>query len=336
MKRSSFVAQVRGWLVVGGAVAAVAACKTSSGGAADAAGPAWWQPAVGEAKDWDIQLAADPAKIDVSAPRAMYDLDLWALVPKATTLDYGDGAPISVPPGALAGTIATLHARTPRTVVICHVETGILDLALPDAAKFPGYNADPAQIPDGMSPAAGSVIGWHVGTSTKRWLDLRQKSRLALVPVVFKRFELAQLIGCDGVDPDRNLAAEFATATGFPIQATDSYAWFAEIAKQGHARMLSTGMHNGEALPSQVDMEAANFDWMILERCGDPASNNCDTARPFINLGKAVLAIDYDHDSDGATQAADGVCMKQRLAMIADGIYKDVALTSAVRTPCNP
>lgn len=265
----------------------------------------------------------------------MYDLDLWALVPLSAMIDYGDGKPVMVPAGALAGTIAQLHARTPSTIVICHVETGVLDLSLPDASKFPGYNADPAMIPDQTTPASGSVIGWHVGTSAKRWLDIREASRATLVPIMFKRFELAKQIGCDGVEPDRNLAGEFSAFTGFAITTPDSYSWFAEIATQGHARKLSTGMKNGHTLSGQTDMEADKFDWLMVERCGEVP--DCDLTRPFINLQKAVLAIDYDHDlTTGAPQASEVVCPQQALAMIADGIYKDAGLTSKVRTQCVP
>jgi len=300
-------------------------------------GPQWWQPKVGEAKNWDIQLAAMPGMIDVSAPRVMYDLDLWALVPVATTITYDDGTSVAVPAGSLAGTIAQLHARTPPTIVICHVETGILDLTLPDAPKFPGYNADPAMIPDTpTAPAAGSVIGWHVGSSMKRWLDIREASREKVVPIMFKRFDLARQIGCDGVDPDRNLAAEFAAATGFSPDGFDSYSWFAEIAKQGHARKLSTGMKNGHALPSQTDMEADKFDWLMIERCGEPEILNCGSSRPFIERMKAVFAIDYDQDSASDPQDSTGVCAQQQLAMIADGIYKDVGLTGKAPVPCSP
>src|SRR5262245_50972397 len=108
----------------------LASCGGPTQPAGDAAvdmtpAPPWWQRKVCEAKDWDIQLAAP---IDVSAPRAMYDLDLWALVPAQTSIDYGDSDPVTVPAGALAGTLAQLHARTPRPIVICHVETGLLEL----------------------------------------------------------------------------------------------------------------------------------------------------------------------------------------------------------------
>lgn len=297
----------------------------------DAAGPSWWQPKAGAARNWDIQLNAP---IDTSAPRVMYDLDLWALVPEATTIRYDDGSTVSVPQGALAGTIAALHARTPSTVVICHVETGILDLNLPDAPKFPGYHADAAQIPDQSAPEPGSVIGWHVGTSQKRWLDIRAASRAALAPILFRRFDLAMQIGCDGVEPDRNLAAEFAAQTGWPISATDSYSWFAELAKQGHARTLSTGMKNGYLLPDQVDMEAAAFDWLMVERCGE--GGTCDLTRPFTSLDKPVFAIEYTTDIEGNAQPQLLVCDPQLNAGITEGLVKDVALTKDVRAPCAP
>lgn len=327
-------------MIVGAALLAMAACggddapSTMSPDAATAdapVAPRWWQPKVAEAKNWDIQLNAP---FDLSAPRAMYDLDLWAVVPAATKIDYGDGDPVTVPAGALATAIATLHATTPRTIVICHVETGILDLALPDARKFPGYEARAADIPNGTTPEPGSVIGWKVGASEKRWLDIRAASRAKLVPLLFKRFDLAKQIGCDGVEPDRNLAAEFASLTGFDITATDSYSWFAELAKQGHARELSTGMKNGQGIPSQVDMLADAFDWMIIERCGESQILDCGSARPFINLQKPVFAIDYNVDSDGAAQTSDFPCAQQGLALIADGIFKDVALTKNVRAQC--
>ena len=106
----------------------------------------------GVARNWDVQSTAP---FDLTAPRAMYDLDLWALVPATTMLDYGDGDPVTVPAGVLAGKIAELHARTPRTVVICHVDTGAIRLSDPDARKFPGYEASPSGSADGhRRPAA--------------------------------------------------------------------------------------------------------------------------------------------------------------------------------------
>jgi hypothetical protein len=290
----------------------------------DAMGPpTWWQPKVGEAKNWDIQLSPP---IDVSMPRLMYDLDLWSLVPSPTTLDYGDGDPVMVKAGALAGTIAQLHARTPATIVICHVETGAVEMNLPDARKFPA-----------------DVIGGAVpGLAMGRFLDVSMAGRAKWMSIMFKRFDLARQIGCDGVEPADNDVAAF-TGTGFTIKPEESYSWYAEVAKQGHLRMLSTGMKNGDETAGQVDTSADKFDWLMTERCGEFMT--CDAARPFINLGKAVFAIDYNFDSgdDSAVppvppmaQGSTQVCMQQGLAMIADGLYKDVPLSSAVRTQCEP
>jgi hypothetical protein len=81
-------------------------------------------------------------------------------------------------------------------------------------------------------------------------------------------------------------------------------------------------------------MEADKFDWLMVDRCGE--DQLCDDTRPFINLNKAVFAIDYDHDASGAVQPSAPICMLQGLAMIADGIIKDAGLTSKVRTQCVP
>lgn len=287
--------------------------------------PPWWQPKVGEAKNWDIQLSGTTGAVDVSTPRLMYDLDLWALVPTATTLDYGDGTPVTIPAGALAGTIAQLHARTPATIVICHVETGALETNRPDAAKFP------------KAAIGGAVPGLPLG----KFLDISEVGRTKWMSIMFKRFDLAKQIGCDGVEPAHNDVASYIS--GFTIPTEESYSWYAEVAKQGHMRMLSTGMKDGDLLGGQIDMEADKFDWLMTERCGE--FELCDNARPFINLQKAVFAIDYNFDSGDDSvvppvapkpQGSALVCMRQGLSMIADGLYKDVPLTKAVRTQCEP
>src|SRR3954468_315288 len=243
-------ARARGGVLGCAAVAALAGCGSSPGTRPDARGadePVMWQPKPGDAPNWDIQLAPP---FDVSATRTMYDLDLWELVPVQTTLDYGDGAPVTVPPGKLAGAIAQLHARTPPAIVICSVETGPMDLQRPDAKKFPGFKEDHKQIPDDPmapspgpvtgDPEPGSVIGWSVGEGTLRYLDTRQASRAKLIPILFKRFDLAQQIGCDGVDPAHNDSVSYdvpdETPNGFVIPPEDKLSWYAEVATQGHAR----------------------------------------------------------------------------------------------------
>ena len=271
----------------------VAGCGGDSHPAVDAgddgpSGPPWWQPQVGEAKNWDIQLGAVPENIDVSTPRLMYDLDLWALVPSPTQLTYGDGTSVVVPAGALAGTIAQLHARTPSTIVICHVETGALEMERPDAGKFP-------------AAAIGEAVP---GLATAKFLDISAAGRAAWQATMFKRFDLASQIGCDGIEPAHNDAGAFNS--GFTVPTEDSLSWFAEVAMQGHARMLSTGMKGGDEdqLSGAVDAGPGQFDWLMIERCGE--RRRCDLAKPFLEALKPVFAIDYNFD-DGTAQDPPGI-----------------------------
>ncbi|NUP09486.1 MAG: hypothetical protein HOW73_25835, partial [Polyangiaceae bacterium] len=71
--------------------------QSSDGGNGNEGGsPAqdWWRPAPGEARDWDWQIT-EP--YDTSAPRAMYDLDLFDLATAGSYLEYPDGHTIDVP-----------------------------------------------------------------------------------------------------------------------------------------------------------------------------------------------------------------------------------------------
>ena len=288
---------------------------------------AWWRPKPGTVKNWDVQLAAP---FDVSADRTMYDLDLWA-VATATTIDYGDGDPVTVPAGPLAGTIATLKAHTPAPIVICRVQTGAIRLTDPDARKFPGFEASPPDRPD--APAAGSVIGWSTPAGAdERFLDIREASRAQFAPLIWKRLDLAKQLGCDGVEADRN--DMIMLDPGFAISVTEQPSWYREVAAQAHERELSVGLKNGTTLPGLIDEVAADFDWAMVERCGE--FEDCDALRPVLNLQRAVLAIDYDANIDGDPQGTTTVCARQVAAMIDDGLVKDVALTSAVRHQCVP
>ncbi len=269
------------------------------------------------------------APFDVSAERQMYMLDLWALAP-ATTIDYADGDPVTVPAGPLAGKIAELHARASKPLVICRISTGALRLTDPDARKFPGYEATPPDRP--TAPAADSVIGWSTGTADERFLDIRAASRSTWVSIMWKRFDLAVQLGCDGIEPDRNDVA--VSDPGWTMTPDDQRTWFEEVARQAHQRELSVGMVNGTTIPGQVDSLADNFDWMLVERCGE--YDDCDTTRPFINLQKAVFAIDYQTDIDGNPLSMTSACMHHQLAMINEGLIKDTALSSAYRAQCVP
>lgn len=296
-------------------------------GRPDAPTVKWWRPMPGTVKNWDVQLAAP---FDVSADRTMYDLDLWAVTP-ATTIDYGDGDPVTVPAGPLAAELEQLKARSPRPVLICHVLTGAIRMTDPDARKFPGFEASPPDRPD--PPAVNSVVGWSTPAGAgERFLDIRAGSRAQLQALIGKRLDLAKQIGCDGVEADRN--DMIMLDPGWTLSPSEQTSWFREVAQQAHQRELSVGLKNGNTVPGQIDELAREFDWMMIERCGEFV--DCDSARPMLNLQRAVLAIDYEDDVDGDPNEQAAVCQRQITAMIDDGLVKDAALSSAFRHQCVP
>ena len=296
-------------------------------------GPVWWRPAVGTAKDWDIQLATP---YELTMRSTMYDLELWAVTP-AKTIDYGDGMPVQVPAGPLAGKIEELHARDVK--VVCHLETGAIRLTDPDAKKFPGAAA--AMVPDRPDPPdAGSVVGYSVDDNhlDVRFLDIRAASRPLWTKYMWKRFDLAQQIGCDGIDTDHNYSIYVDSMdrpiSGFSIAVNEQVSWYQEIAAQAHMREISVGMRNGYQLPSLIDVAAPDFDFMFIDRCGE--IGDCDMTRPFINLQRVVFAIDYVTSELGTPNFPAGICQTQQRAQISEGLIKDDAISSAMRMQCTP
>ncbi|MDB4963907.1 MAG: hypothetical protein JWP01_3906 [Myxococcales bacterium] len=289
-------------------------------GARDAYQAPWWTPKPGETKNWDIQV--NPP-FDLATARTMYIVDLWD-VATPTTIEYGDMGPVSVPAGPLAGKVTELKAAGAK--VICRVGTGAIRLTDPDARKFAGFEATPPDDP--TPPAAGSVIGWHTRDADERFLDLRTASRALWQARLFKRFDLAKQLGCDGIEPD--WIASFAAATGFTVTIDENIAWAKTVAAQAHERDLSVGMQNGTN--GIVDQVAVDFDWLLAERCGE--FDDCDTTRSFIALRKAVFAVDYQTDEEGNALPMSLLCGHQLDAQIEDGLIKDNALSSSYRATC--
>lgn len=294
--------------------------------------PPYWSPTPGSAPTWDIQLAPP---YDLGAVRDLWVIPLWAAVPAPTSLDYGDGAPVAVPKGALASTILTLHATRPTPRIVCEFGTTSVDLTEPDAAKFPGFEANPPDFP--TAPKAGSVIGWSTTLRPhRRWLDVRTPATAdAIAKILAARYKLAKDIGCDGVLPDDNdwyqlrnpdNSGQPGDATGFPpngMGSTIEVAWVQRQAAAAHAQLLSVGLRDLTSEPGAV---VADFDWYLLERCGE--ADMCDTwAREFLQVHKAVFGVEYTTDSSGAQQNPN-VCKKDTATGI-DGILKDAALTGS-------
>jgi hypothetical protein len=315
------------------AITFAAACGYNGGYPPDA-GPhpdamaPWWSPRTGDARNWDIQLNAP---IDLSAQRTMYVLDMWSLVPAATTIDYGDSDPVSVPAGSLATAIATLHATTPRTVVVCRIDTGALELGRPDARKFPGWRAGLTTCP--TTVAAGDSIGMAATAPDECYLNITTAGAPKWSAIMFKRFDLAKQIGCDGIVGDRNDSA--AAISGFTITAPELQAWYEQVAMETHNRVLSAGMKDAYEISGTPDILAPFFDWLLVQRCAE--NEDCDNTRPFYNLQKDVLAIDYPvNATEGTGIDPTLACMRQQTELVQSGLIKDEALSSALRMQCTP
>ncbi|HSK01552.1 MAG TPA: endo alpha-1,4 polygalactosaminidase [Kofleriaceae bacterium] len=298
------------------------------------AAPPYWKPKPGEYADWDIQLAAP---FDISAPRKMYVLDLWAVIPTPTTLDYGDGAPVTVPAGALATAISDLHTRAEPAIVVCHVSTGAIRLTDPDAAKFPGYaGGAPPDRP--TAPAGDSVIGWSRDPAepNERFIDIRDNDKRATVATLIgKRIELAKTIGCDAIAARHNdmIAYEGQEDHGFvKVEYVEYVSWTNELAARAHAgRPISIGHGDGTSL-MELDDTAKAFDFLIEERCGE--RQECDLTKAFLNKSKAVFEIEYDRNAEDEENDVDTVCGELSATGTLDGIVKSARLDSSFYMRC--
>jgi hypothetical protein len=207
-----------------------------------------WRPAPRTTWQWQIT-----GRVDESVKAAMYDVDLF-----------------DARPGQInAGVVGRLHAK--GVVVVCYLDTGAWESYRPDAERFPR-----------------SVIGVPTGWQGERWLDIRRTSWPKFAPIIWKRLDLAERLGCDGVEPDQN--NPIGNRPGFPITLADQKAWYLEVARQAHRRGLSVGMKNGV---QSIDADTvAAFDWALNEQCFQ--FSECARLKPFTTAGKAVFQVEYD------------------------------------------
>lgn len=165
-------------------------------------------------------------------------------------------------------------------IVVCYFSAGSWEDWRPDKEDFP---------PEVLG---NDLDGWE----GERWLDVRRIDILG--PIMEARLDLAELKGCDGVEPDN--VDGYANDTGFPLNATDQLAYNLFLATEAHERGLSVGLKNdldqiGDLLP--------HFDWALNEECF--AFDECDLLDPFVAAGKAVFGVEYIGDPASFCPAAN-------------------------------
>ena len=134
------------------------------------------------------------------------------------------------------------------------------------------------------------MVGWP----GQYWLDFRAQ---AVRDVMVARIQLARTKHCDAVEPDDVDA--ITNNPGIPLTAADQLAFARFLATTAH------GLNMGVALKNDLDQIpqlVADFDFAVNEECFQYAE--CDTLKPFIAAGKAVLSTEYtagDLATKGAT-----------------------------------
>jgi hypothetical protein len=71
----------------------------------------------------------------------------------------------------------------------------------------------------------------------------------------------------------------------------------------------------------------------MTDRCVEDGLE-CPVAKPFLNIRKAVFAIEYTIDQNGANNDPATLCADLKDESIKDGIIKDDALSSATYERC--
>lgn len=176
--------------------------------------------------------------------------------------------------------IDTLHGA--GQTVICYFSAGSHEDWRPDADEFP-----PMAIGDPLDEWPG-----------ERWIDHRVPE---IRTVMAARLDLAVTKGCDAVEPDN--VDGYVNATGFDLSAADQLDYNRWLAEQAHVRGLSIGLKNDV---DQISELVDDFDWALNEEC--MAYDECETAQPFIDAGKAVFHVEYVDDPADGQPLADEVC----------------------------
>ncbi len=176
--------------------------------------------------------------------------------------------------------IDELHAA--GRVVICYFSAGSWEDWREDAGEFPPV-------------ILGSELeGWP----NEKWLDIRREDLLA--PIITARLDLAVAKGCDGVEPDN--VDGYANQSGFPLEYQDQLEYNTWLAEAAHTRGLSIGLKNNlEQIPDLLD----HFDWALNEECF--FYDECEFLNPFIQAGKAVFGVEYEHRSDEFCPSANAM-----------------------------
>ena len=176
--------------------------------------------------------------------------------------------------------LEALHGPDGQTLVICYFSMGTWEDWRSDAGDLPQHVIGEA-LPD-----------WP----GEYYVDLRDLE--TLMPWWEARLSAAKKAGCDAVDPD-NLDAH-ANNSGFDLSATDAVVAFTALADAAHSYGLAVGQKNAPELVTEL---VGLADFAVVEECFEQGF--CDDFAPYIEAGKAVLAVEYPQNWSPGTAFVD-------------------------------
>jgi endo-alpha-1,4-polygalactosaminidase (GH114 family) len=180
-----------------------------------------------------------------------------------------------------ASIVKNLHKSNRK--VICYFSAGSYENFRPDAGKF--LKSDYGNELDGWDGE------WWLNTSSTNVRNIMES-----------RLDLAQSMGCDGVDPD-NIDG-YDNDTGFNLTEQGSIDYIGFLADKAHSRNLAIGLKNaGDIIAEVIDL----MQWVVNEQCIE--YDECDLFQPFIEANKPVFHIEYPSGApDVSISVVDNVC----------------------------
>jgi len=219
---------------------------------------------------WDWQLAV-PVKANPDTTIKIYDIEMFE--------------------NEKSGAVQMLHTKGYK--VICYIDVGSWENWRDDKNAF---------LPTPQSPA--KILGTkYSGFPDENWLDIRDVFRTngKLAGILKKRFERAQAMGCDAIEPD-NMDGYDTTAhesTGFPLTYEDQIAfnlWVADEVQKLYVKDSIIGEKMRVGLKNNInqahDPRIYNrFDFVVSEQCFQ--YNECGYFSDFLSANKPVFEAEY-------------------------------------------
>lgn len=161
--------------------------------------------------------------------------------------------------------VADLKARDVKP--ICYISVGTREEYREDAAAFP-------------SETIGKALGnWP----DEVYIDIRQPQIMQIMHARIDRCAAMGFVGMEGDNIDLH-----DSESGFPITEGDTVKYVRELARYAHRKGLIFGQKNApELIPDLVE----DADFLLLEQCFE--YEFCKDAKPYLDAGKDVLAVEY-------------------------------------------